>query len=80
MAMAVNPNGNPYAGGGKFAAGIPTSGPTGSFAGANVGATLLGGVQGSTPMIARPSRGSNVTIPYARVRRSGRCALQSNVS
>ena len=77
MAASVNPNSNPYAGGGKFVAGVPTSGPTGSIAPASNGGSLIGGVQGSTPMLARNSRGTNISIPYARVvlHPSGRTAL-----
>lgn len=77
MATSVNPNGDPFRGGGRFAAGLPTSGPTGSIAGANTSGSLVGGVQGSTPMLARNNRGSNVSIPYARVvmHPSGRTAL-----
>jgi hypothetical protein len=68
MAASVNPNSDPFRGGGKFVAGVPTSGPTGSIAPASTGGSLVGGVQGSTPMLARNNRGSNITIPYARVR------------
>ena len=77
MAASVNPNSDPFRGGGRFAAGVPTSGPTGSIAPASTGGSLVGGVQGSTPMLARNSRGSNITIPYARVvlHPAGRTAL-----
>ena len=77
MAASVNPNSDPFRGGGRFDAGIPTSGPTGTIAAASTGGSLAGGVQGSTPMLARNNRGSNVTIPYARVvlHPAGRTAL-----
>ena len=77
MATSVSPNGDPFRGGGRFAAGLPTSGPTGSIAGANTSGSLVGGVQGSTPMLARNNRGSNISVPYARVvmHPSGRTAL-----
>jgi hypothetical protein len=67
MATSVNPNSDPFRGGGKFVAGAPTSGPTGSITPASTGGSLVGGVQGSTPMLARNNRGTNITIPYARV-------------
>jgi hypothetical protein len=66
--VSVNPANSPYAGGGIFPAAPPVAGPTGSIAGANVGGTLIGAVQGSTPRLARTDRGTNVTVPYARVR------------
>ena len=77
MAASVNPNSDPFRGGGRFDAGIPTSGPTGSIAPASDGGSLVGGVQGSTPMLARNNRGTNITIPYARVvmHPAGRTAL-----
>ena len=76
MAASVNPNSDPFRGGGKFVAGVPTSGPTGSIAPANTGGSLAASVTGGTPMLARNTRGTNVSIPYARVvapRRRGRC-------
>ena len=77
MATTVAPGNSAFAGGGLFPAGVPTSGPTGSIAGANVGGSLIAGVAGSAPLMARPSRGSNISIPYARVvmHPAGRTAL-----
>ena len=77
MAAAVNPNANPFLGGGKFVSSPPTAGPVGSIASAGNNGSLLGNVSAGTPMLARNSRGSNVTIPYARVvlHAGGRTAL-----
>ena len=77
MAASVNPNSDPFRGGGKFVAGVPTSGPTGSIAPANTGGSLAASVTGGTPMLARNTRGTNVSIPYARVvlHPAGRTAL-----
>ena len=76
----VNPGNNPYAGGGFYPAAPPTSGPTGTIASANVGSTLLGGVNAGTPRLARVDRGTNVSVPYARVclHPGSRTALPAN--
>lgn len=68
MATTVSPGNNPYAGGGFFGAAPPTSGPTGTIAGANVGGSLITSVNAGTPRLARVDRGTNVSVPYARVR------------
>jgi hypothetical protein len=77
MAASVTPGNAPFQGGGFFPSAPPTSGPTGSIAGANVGGSLISGVAGSSPMMARNNRGSNISIPYARVvlHSAGRTAL-----
>lgn len=66
MATQLNANSDPFRGG-SFTPGI-VPGVNGGIAPASTGATLLGSVQPSTPMLARNNRGSNVTVPYARVR------------
>jgi hypothetical protein len=76
MAAAVNPNSDPFRGG-TFAPGANPVSIGGSIAPASVGGSLIGSVAGSTPMLARNDRGTNVTIPYARVvfHPAGRTAL-----
>mgnify|MGYP004164126293 CR=1 FL=1 len=65
MATNISPNSNPFAGGSFTPGTVPNL--NGSIQPASTGSSLIGGVQGSTPMIARNNRGSNVTVPYARV-------------
>jgi hypothetical protein len=65
--VSIAPNSDPFRGGSYSPAAPPTSGPTGSIAGPNVGGSLISGVQGGQPMLARVDRGSNVTVPYARL-------------
>jgi hypothetical protein len=65
MATSVTPNTNPFAGG-SFTPGIVPN-LNGAIQPAASGGSLIGGVQGSAPMIARNNRGSNITVPYARV-------------
>ena len=67
MATQLNANSDPFRGGSFTPGSVP--GVNGAIASATDGASLLGSVQGSTPMMARNNRGSNVTVPYARVRR-----------
>lgn len=65
MATLLNANADPFRGG-SFTPGV-VPGVNGAIAPANAGGTLISSVQGSTPMLARNNRGSNVTVPYARV-------------
>ena len=76
MAAAVNPNSDPFRGG-SFTPGANPLAVGGSIAPASTGSSLIGSVAGATPMLARNDRGSNVTIPYARVcfHPAGRTAL-----
>jgi len=70
MAAAVVVGNDPFSGGGRFPAAVPTAGPTGSISGANVGATLLASVSGSDARMARNNRGTNISIPYVRTPRT----------
>lgn len=76
MAAAVNPNSDPFRGG-SFTPGANPLAVGGSIAPASTGGSLIGSVAGATPMLARNDRGSNITIPYARVcfHPAGRTAL-----
>ena len=75
MATSVTPNGDPFRGGSFTGTTVPQV--NGAIGAANTAGTLVGGVAGSTPMLARNNRGSNITVPYARVvlHPSGRTAL-----
>jgi len=59
-------NGDAFRGGSITRAGAPGA-VGGAIAGPSNGASLIGSVAGGTPMLARNSRGSNITVPYARV-------------
>ena len=65
MATSFTPNSNPFQGGSFTPGAVPNL--NGAIQPAATGGSLIGGVQGSTPMLARNNRGSNVTVPYARV-------------
>lgn len=60
------PNSDPFRGGSFTPAGS-AGGVNGAIGGASTGSSLIGGVTGGTPMLARNTRGSNITVPYARV-------------
>lgn len=59
-------NGDPFRGGSFTPGTVPSV--NGGIAAANTGGSLQGSVTAGTPMLARNNRGSNITIPYARVR------------
>ena len=64
--VSFSTNSNAFLGGSY----TPASGPgavNGAITGASTGGSLIGGVTGGTPMLARNSRGTNITVPYARV-------------
>lgn len=63
---SVNANDNPYAGGGLFRAAPPTSGPSGTIGGFT-SSSPPPNVAAQAQRKARNDRGTNVTIPYARV-------------
>ena len=65
MAASVNPNGDPYRGGSFTGTTVPNV--NGSISPASVSGSVLGGVSPGQPMLARNDRGSNISIPYARV-------------
>tara|TARA_B110000971_G_C20027332_1_gene509632 strand:+ start:1492 stop:3234 length:1743 start_codon:yes stop_codon:yes gene_type:complete len=65
MAASVNPNGDPYRGGSFTGTTVPNV--NGSINPASVSGSVLGGVSPGQPMLARNDRGSNISIPYARV-------------
>jgi len=58
-------NGDPFRGGSFTPGTVPNLG--GAIAAAATGSSLQGSVTDGQPMLARNNRGSNVTIPYARV-------------
>ena len=66
LLASVNSSDDPYAGGGLFRSSPPANGPTGSIG----GFTSSGQPPNVTPSQqrkARNDRGSNITIPYARI-------------
>lgn len=64
--VAFSTNSDPFRGGSFTPAGSAGA-VNGAIAGASVGGSLIGGVTAGTPMLARNSRGTNITVPYARV-------------
>jgi hypothetical protein len=63
---SVNSSDNPYAGGGLYRAAPPTGGPTGTIGGFT-SSNPPPNVTAQAQRKARNDRGSNITIPYARV-------------
>ena len=64
--VAFSSNSDPFRGGSFTPAGSAGA-LNGSITGASVGGSLIGGVTAGAPMLARNSRGTNITVPYARV-------------
>ena len=59
-------NSDPFRGGSFTPAGSAGA-VNGTIAAASTGGSLISSVTGGTPMLARNSRGTNITVPYARV-------------
>ena len=64
--VAFSTNSDPFRGG-SFTPATAPGGVNGAIAGAANGSSLIGSVTGGTPMLARNNRGTNITVPYARV-------------
>jgi len=63
--VSFGANGDPYRGGTFTPGTVPSL--NGAFAGASPASNLQSGVTAGTPLLARNNRGSNITIPYARL-------------
>jgi hypothetical protein len=64
--VTFSTNSDPFRGGSFTPAGSAGA-VNGIIAGASTGGSLISSVTGGTPMLARNSRGTNITVPYARV-------------